>query len=446
LATSIIWAATTIASSTELPNVAAVLDPDIVWDIEPDVIGEISDPSAFAVSPDDKWIAYISKGALWKCKVATGPPTKLVDLPNTKTAFLATPEYRTAWGDIVRAGKIDDHHIFLGKLPDSTLDLFGLAWTPSQDGVVFTLGENSQERPWTVVYRVMHASTEGVVSSIATITRDVHDNPHRFKIFHVTRDKKFVIASTGYRPLIWDAHTNRPVATFFDVLVPSSTSGRFLGVEIDTRQLVVADASFKITKRFDVIFNWRQFCDLFWSPDERFAIGRSHLEHPSKRWIGFWTDLQSGHRVDLEGSNVAERWIFTGRAAEAIRTSGSNLLTILPGVFQQERDILRVQGSSFQSEFWYKAGRYPPVRIGRLGELFAAALPRNAGKPGYQYFLMDRNGNRWAFGQDKESLRVSPFHIVAICNDEQTIIACDETRLFSLPVTAILKNINATDE
>jgi hypothetical protein len=74
------------------------------------------------------------------------------------------------------------------------------------------------------------------------------------------------------------------------------------------------------------------------------------------------------------------------------------------------------------------------------------ALPRTAGKPSYQYFLTDRDGNRWAFGHDNASLRVSPFQIVAICNDEQTIIACDEKRLFSLPVTAILKDNNATDE
>ena len=123
---AIILRLSSFACSAELPSGATLLDPDIVWDLEPDVVSERQDP-AFAISPDDKSIAYISKGTIWKCNIIAGPPTKLVDLPNTKTAFLATPQYRVAWSNL---SKIPDHHdrqVFLGKLPQGLVDVCSLA-------------------------------------------------------------------------------------------------------------------------------------------------------------------------------------------------------------------------------------------------------------------------------------------------------------------------------
>jgi hypothetical protein len=127
-------------AATDLPKGATLLDPDVVWDLEPDVVLERQDP-AFAISPDDDHIAYISKGAIWKCDVTGGPPTKLVDLPNTKTAFLAKPEYRDAWNKISQSGIGLDRQMFLGKLPKDLVDVFSVEWSSSQDGIFFTLGE-----------------------------------------------------------------------------------------------------------------------------------------------------------------------------------------------------------------------------------------------------------------------------------------------------------------
>ena len=76
--------------------------------------------------------------------------------------------------------------------------------------------------------------------------------------------------------MIWDVVANKPRATCFDYLLPSPTSDRYLGIEIDTRQLVVVDENFKIIKRIDVTFDADRQCDLIWSPDERFAICRSY--------------------------------------------------------------------------------------------------------------------------------------------------------------------------
>ena len=80
------------AARAELPKDAVVLDSDLVWD-------PVSVESA-AVSPDGQLIAYVSKGAIWSCKVTAGPPTKLADLPDTITAFLSMPEHQAGSGEI----------------------------------------------------------------------------------------------------------------------------------------------------------------------------------------------------------------------------------------------------------------------------------------------------------------------------------------------------------
>ena len=452
LAAAMLVAPPTVASTAELPEGTTLLDSDIVWDIDPDVISEVPDPSSFVISPDDQSIAYISKGALWKCGVTAGPPIKLADLPNTKTAFLAMPEYRAAWSAITQRGNITDHHIFLGRLSRDMVGVCSLAWTSSQDGLVYGLRQHWQSNAETALHKVMHLSTDGSVTTLATIARDRGEEPHEISKFHVTRDKKFVIASAGYAPLIWDTASNKPRATCFDVLLPSSTTGRFLGIEIDTRQLVIADENFEITKRLDVTFESHRFCDLVWSPDERFAICRTRLKHPSEKWTGFRVNLETGEQRPLDGSFMAERWAFTGRDGEAVRAGKTHdffgvyadgggagtSISIVPDGKGEQRDIIRFQRPrDGHFEYSQKAGRYPPVRLSRNGKLFALAIPREGGEPGYRYFLVDRSGDKWRFAPDDKVSRVSPYHVIAIANNGQTIVAYDDTRLFSIPVATI---------
>src|SRR6185312_14146365 len=122
--------------------------------------------------------------------------------------------------------------------------------------------------------------------------RSTYDRPGFLRKFFVTRDKQFVIVSDGYSPLIVDATTNKPRVTPFDVLVPSTTSGRFLGIEIDTRQLVLADEDFRVTQRYEATFTRQCFCDLTWSPDERYAICREFAEFPPEPWLEPWTGFR----------------------------------------------------------------------------------------------------------------------------------------------------------
>ena len=425
-----------------LPEGATILDPNLLWDLEPDWNGatDIQDP-VFAISPDDKRIAYISRGAIWSCNVTAGPPTKLVDLPNTKTALLASPDYEGFWQSVLAARNSRAYTKYEGRIPNA-VGVHSLAWTHNQDGLLYTLSKPSADRPWTVVYQTMHVLNERSVQPLCKFERDAYDKPHRLYSFATTRDLQHVVASDGYSPLIITAATGKPRATCFDCLVPSSTSNRFLGIEIDTRQLVVADAAFNVIKRFDVICNPQRHFELFWSPDERYALCREHLEHPSSDWIGIRIDLASGEKRGLESAHKIEQCLFTGRGAELIRIGalptafGATYIAVVPDGADPQYDIVRWPNVQ-RLDSTQQNGRYPAVRMSRDGQLFAMAFPREGRSPGYRYFLVDRNGTKWSCGPDDQSRRVSPYHVVAITNASKTVIACDDTRLFSIPVEVV---------
>ena len=114
------------AAAAELPTSATLIDPDLVWDKSQTLIAH--------VSPDGKSIAYISKGAIWMSSVAGGPPSKLADLPNTMTEFLARPEFGEARGDQRKIFLSLGNQTFNSILRTLT-PVDGFQWTRSQDGV-----------------------------------------------------------------------------------------------------------------------------------------------------------------------------------------------------------------------------------------------------------------------------------------------------------------------
>lgn len=449
LIVAITLAASSVATSAGLPNGATLLDSDIVWDLEPepDSSSGTRDPT-FAISPDDKSIAYLSKGGLWKCRITAGPAVKIADLPNTTSALLATPENRAAWDSMRSAQPWTNRHVLVSKLARAVVKVHSLAWAPNQDGVVFTLSQATQARPWTVAYQVMQASNNGIVTSITKFERNAYDQPNHFTCFHVTRDKKYVIAGNGYTPMIWVAATNKPRANCFDVLVPSSSSGRFLGIEIDTRQLAVTDEDFKIVKRFDVTFEPQRYCDLIWSPDEQHALCRERLESLAADWEGFRINLQTGEKRSLSGSDIGEECVFSGSGGELIRiprrygpVTGMKFITLVPDGNGAQRELLPwpvLPPNNYPSKY----GLYPAARMSRDGQLFALAFMRDNRVPGYRYFLVDRNADRTELAPDDKLAHVSPYNVIAIVNGGKTIVACDDSRLFSIPIDTI-KNANA---
>lgn len=430
------------ASAAELPPGATLLDPDLLWDLEPEPnnLNDIQDP-VFVLSPDDQSIAYISKGALWKCNVTAGPSIKLVDLPDTKTAILATPEHRDFWNSVLEVRNSTVRKTYQGRIPRG-VGVHSLAWTANQDGLVYTLAKGSGERPWTAEYFVRHVLNERAVQPVCKFQRNTYDEPKHFTAFNLSRDMRHVVASNGYRPQIIVARTGRPRATCFDTIVPSTSSDRYLGIEIDTRHLVIADNDFNILERFDVIFDQKRNVDLLWSPDEKYALCREHRERPSSDWDGFRFDLRTGGKRALEPANKKELCMFTGHGGEIVRIGafptvfGATYIAIVPQDDKPQWDVVRWPNVQ-QLDDPQANGRYPDVIVGRDARLFAMAFPREGRTPGYRYSLIDRDGNRWSCGPDDQTRRLSPYRVVAIANRGKTLVACNDTQLFSIPVETI---------
>ena len=138
----------------------------------------------------------------------------------------------------------------------------------------------------------------------------------------LTRDRRFLVLIGLRRPLIWDISTNKPRATCFLHLTPSPTSGHWIGIEKDTRQLVITDEDFDVVKRFDETLPARSWgFKLDWSPDERFIVWRNQIgfDHYNN-WDGFWMNLDTGEKRQLEGRFMDEQIAFTGGGGEFFRS------------------------------------------------------------------------------------------------------------------------------
>lgn len=167
---SIVFAWLCLVARAAIPTGATVLDPDTVWD--PCLVEGV------VVSPNGKQIAYVSRGALWLCGVHAGPPTKLADLPDTVSDFLSRPEYEVERETFVNFRSHAGLHPLGPRGPELTI-LLSLRWTPSQDGVTYTLWRRLKQNSMLSSYRVMHASTEGVVTQLADIHRDMVPLPEK---------------------------------------------------------------------------------------------------------------------------------------------------------------------------------------------------------------------------------------------------------------------------
>ncbi len=434
-------------AAAELPTGATLLDGDLVWEksTEPTVI----------VSPDGKSVAYLSKGAIWLCSVDGGPPKKLVDLQGTLEEFLA------------QTGTIDDRgqewkirrNMGNGPFNQVTAGLSrveSLQWRRDGDALIYVLAAHAQSNVQTATYQIFQVSINGSVTKLGTIERDASEEPHALTDFHLRADKKYIVA-TGFSPLIWNMETNKPQVTPFDYLIPSSTSDRYLGIEIDTRQLVLVDENFKIAKRFDVTFDRDRQCDLIWSPDERLAICRSFrggLEPISDKCSIFRIDLESGKRRDLKPGFGRDRFVFSGSGEEILRigvvgvkeephygdgTYGS-YMEFVPDGENNEHELYRFgsPGDDRTSDWHQKF--YPAVVCNKDCSLLALARPRLPGeKPGFHYCLMDRGGHTWPFWDGDTSNFISPCVAIAFVDGGQTLLAHDDSRLFSIPVATIKK-------
>ncbi|BBO32309.1 hypothetical protein [Lacipirellula parvula] len=437
-----LWSAACVQAA-DLPPDATVLDPDIVWDV--------ANPHSFAISPDGKQIAYISKGAIWVCPVDAGPPSKLAELPNTITAILAEPGNQEQRENAAASPQNLGFRAFYGPVHLDKHYVFSLAWTPDQRGVVYAVRKRVRENSPVAAYHVMHAPLGGAVETVAIIEGEFGVPDEYTTSFHVTPDRKFVIAS-AYVPLIWDVVRAHPQTTPYDLLVPSSTSGRFLGVEIDTRQLVLVDEQFHVIKRFDVSFLGERRVDLTWSQNERFAICRMRNEYPSYGAVAFRIDLETGQKSPEVKCNVSDRFLFINQEGKLLhlRIANSGVYGYFNGEAGTRVTVVDPDGTArnlFTTKGFRKPEKgqrgtvFPPMVAAPDGSHIAFAQPRPEGQlPGAQYHLIDLDGRTTPLAPVSDDRYITPYYPIAFADGDGRLIARLGSTLFSLPTDAVAKD------
>jgi|GEM_PF-3476080 len=450
LAIVTLFLTTSLPLGAAIPEAATVLDADVVWDI--------ANPECFSISPDGKFVAYISRGAIWSCALADGPPIKLAELPHSVTAFLAMSGNEQLREQAAQMPPTPGYTPIRRPREHGIKLVFSLAWTPSQDGVVYTTRNSLKENSTLAAFKVMHASLNRVVKEIATIEREYVVYYESGTNFRVSRDRKYVVLTNYGSPLIWDVLADRPRATCFDYLTPAKSSEKWLGIEIDTRQLVLADGDFRILKRFDVRIPQRRQCQLVWSPDERFAVALTHSAHPSDKTTGIRIDLQTGAKTQLATGVIRDRYYFTSDGGELVRLGITGFppngfgdgghgayITVLADDANndenQEQEIVRFPGPPRKPKIWRNKKPYPPILGSTDGSLFAIALPRpTAQAAGFHYHLVDRSGATWPFLPVSGSNYNSPFYPLAFINQGRSILAREGSHLFTIPIASITES------
>ena len=447
-------AQTVPAAAPKLPVAATVLDPDTFFYGWPYP----------AISPDGQWVAYVSKGFVSVCNIGKPVPRRVMEVPNSWT----WTRFQVGSGDSTKNGTLDalsrglerDERDKLHEQLDSTI--YGLNWTFDSQGFVFGLQKRDRAKNAST-YDGYLASTDGQIARLSHINPDSQIRGIVAGI--LTRDRKFMVSpvtaasSARYRPLICDVKENRPRATPFLFLTPSQTSGRWIGIEKDTQQLVVTDERFEVIKRYnETIPNKSYGLRIDWSPDERFIIWRNTIgfDHFSN-WEGFRLDLDTGDKRKLEGRFFDEQFSFTGPSGEFYRCGNTGMatqgydmivgahLTLIPDGNGPASDLwrIKVDPNNPKPRMLPRGPGNLPALMTPHGDLFALALPRPAGEPaGGVWHLINRNGKMWRFPGADHSEYLSPYNVVGFADNGKKLVAYDSTRLFTVPVSAIMVDEN----
>jgi hypothetical protein len=309
------------------------------------------------------------------------------------------------------------------------------------------------------VTTLWHVSISGEGTELARIERDVDEELRLIDDFHLTTNLQYAVLQGG-APLIWDLATGRPRVTPFDVLIPSTSSNHFLGIEIDTRQLVLVDEEFQVAKRFDVRVKPNRQCDLIWSADERYAVCRRKDQY-SRVWTAVRIDLKTGEVREFGGEWWAERVQFTGHGSELVQYGVRNrtgsrpagpvevFLGLVPDGEGPFRDLAKYERSAPPGLVVGRGGEtnFPSLVASSDGGLFAVPMPRESElNPGFLVHLFDRQGNSWPWTPFDPRQEMAPGHIVAIANLGKTMVARNATQLFSVPTASIQRPASLFNE
>jgi hypothetical protein len=433
----------TLAADSDLPAEAVVLDDNLMM---------FSWPYP-AVSPDGEWIAYISRGYVCIVGLDGSKPREVMELPDTWTHFLARPENAYAngqWSELIRGKSREAYRDLVEKVTNTA---FGLHWTHDSLGIVFGLQSQNEKKDGSIT-EVWHAPLDGQTELIARLEQSYSRQNRTGEGIQLTRDRRFLVwgaGSTG-KPLIWDIASNRARATCFLYLTPSPTSGRWIGIEKDTRQLVVTDDQFQVVERHDDFLPTLSFgAQLHWSPDEQHVILRNTVgfDHYSN-WEGYRLDLKTKQRRVLTGSYMKEFIKFTGKNGGFIRAGREGLqggssglietaafLQIVPDGDAYPRQLWRIRALPGDTEVRMPGDVGLNVRCSSNFELFILGIPRQTGAYGYVWHLIDRQRNRLPLPGADTGKYESPYSVVGFADGDKKLVAYDEKRLFALPLSVV---------
>lgn len=449
--------AANVAARDGLPVGAVVLD---------DNLGMSSWPYP-RISPDGQWVAYVSNGFVSVANILDPEPKRVMEVPNSRT----WPYFKVSGSHDPSTGRFDqvihglDRDEYRAVLSQMTHTIYGLNWTFDSAGFVF--GVQSYSKPRKTGIRETKSNNDTYLADTAgnykKLAYDVSAVSIRSPLAGIlSRDQQYLVshgfelAYDTHRPLIWDTRINRPKAAPFIYLIPSSTSDRWLGIEKDTRQLVVVDSKFQVIQRFEEFLPEKTYgFAMKWSPDERFVIWRNQIgfDHFSN-WEGFRLDLQTGEKRLMDGRIMDEKFGFTGRGGEFYRCGnrakktrgydklvGSHLILVPDGdgeaveLWKMESDNEPLMGSLVT---W----GIMPIQLSSDGELFILSLRKWINQKDHSYFeLIDRERNRWRLRGENGDHLLAPYLIVGFANENRLFVAYDDKRMFTFPV-AIVKTAN----
>jgi hypothetical protein len=433
------------ATDSELPTGATLLDERTVMYMRPVPL----------VSPDGRRVAYVSRGHVCVVDAAGGEVRRLVEVPDTWSHVYANFDGAKGGGDantLARLAPPDKHKELQARVKS---EIGEFQWTEDGEAIIFGVRSHDAEKQTTTV-RIWRAPLDGEAEVIAS--SEDSNTARRGLGGVITKDGRFLVANGGgrHRALIWEVATNRPRATPFIYLTPSSTSGRWIGVEKNTRQLVVVDEDFKVVERHEEVLPDGRFgFDMIWSPDERFVFWRQQIGFDYySNWVGCRLDLQTRQRDIFTGDYMDEEIAFTGFRGEFTRVGGKGLQGPMSGLHLIEQYVGLVPDENMYLRSFWSQRADPPgmaskVRMSMLNvtwsrdlQLFTIGLPRQEGPYGEVYHLADRQRQMWKLPGKDTGRYVSPYRVAGFALDDKVIVAYDDKRLFAVPVAAIQDSEN----
>ncbi len=436
VATTLPHAAT---AADPLPPSATILDGNLIMYSHPFPL----------ISPDGKRVAYVSRDFVCVADIETAESRQLFEAPESWTHFLALPENAHAGGSFNALAKSltrDQYRAMLARIKKQIGDF---QWTANSDAVVFAIRSHDAAAQTTQAH-IWRVSLDREATEIASSQHSL--TAQRGPGGVLTRDGRFLVGNGHKRALIWDLATNKPRATPYLSLAPSPTSGRWIGVEKDTRQLVVVDEDFNVTTRHEEFLPENDYgFDMIWSPDERFVVWRQQIgfDHYSN-WVGCRLDLKTRDRQVLTGDYMSESIKFTGHRGEFIRVGAAGVQGNFSGLHLVEQYVALVpDGRVHMQRFWQQRadppGTQSNVRMGSMHnivwapdfQLFTIGLPRQEGPHGEIMHLANRQRHFWKMPGGDTGGYISPYQVAGFALGGKSLIAYDETRLFALPIAAI---------